>query len=360
MKTAYRHGGDPAFFFTRYQLPSRPVIDFSVNTNWMGPPATIRQRWDELYEALTRYPETNGSGIACYYECRYGVADRHVLGGNGSAELMYRVASMLKPRCATVVTPSFHHYERSLAGAGAQIQFVDERALHTHPAGLTQALSDIADGCDLVMLGNPNNPTGCLMDRTAILTAAARNVNTWFLIDEAFISFVEDETSATLIPHCVESPNVIVFHSLTKFYALPGIRLGAVIASPRVIEQLQRVSPPWMVNTLAEQMIPLLAGEKQYETELLQQLRSEKSRLQHRASEISQIDFQFGAANFAMGSWRGSSNLDDLLRFLLRKGIFVRDCRNFRGIGPEPFRFAIRSTDDNDLLFDALCEVTNG
>ncbi|MBN2527111.1 MAG: pyridoxal phosphate-dependent class II aminotransferase [Deltaproteobacteria bacterium] len=360
MALLYQHGGIPAAAFDRFAMPVRPVMDFSVNTNWMGPPPSIRAQWNGLFSSLDAYPSLHGSAVSDYYLNRYGVPQECILSGNGSAELMYRVALALKPRTAAIVCPSFYHYDRALKSAGTSIRYVAEHVIGDGNDGVTEALCDAVSLCDALILGNPNNPTGRLMNRQSIVDAAKRCPDKWFLVDEAFISFVMNEAASSLLFLRDWPKNLIVFHSLTKFYALPGIRLGAFRASPEMVQKVIGVSPPWMVNSLAEKIAPLLQDAKEYEAQTLTQLRAEVTRLKTRSEGVRHISFTFGAANFATGQWHGSNTLDDLMRPLLARGIFVRDCSNFYGIIPNTFRFAIRSARDNDALFDALNEVACG
>jgi threonine-phosphate decarboxylase len=172
------------------------------------------------------------------------------------------------------------------------------------------------------------------------------------------MDFVDGSNTYSLLKDAIHESNIILFHSLTKFYSLPGIRLGAVISNPDLIFKLSAKSPPWMVNAIAERIAPLLLECHEYETDTRKKLSEEKLRLEREYKKLQGTVVRFGAANFAFGEWKKSAELDDLLSFLLREGLFIRDCRNFTGIQTEAFRFAIGHPEHNDLLLHAFQSVT--
>jgi threonine-phosphate decarboxylase len=152
--------------------------------------------------------------------------------------------------------------------------------------------------------------------------------------------------------------NVVVVHSLTKFYALPGLRLGAVIAHPNVIGRLLYYKEPWTVNTIAESVAKLLLNCGAYEDELRDMILSERERITTLFSTIEGIRLAGGAANFFLAQWNGGCSLDALLSWLAERQLHVRDCRNFLGLEENYFRFAIRRPVENDRLLEALRSAT--
>jgi threonine-phosphate decarboxylase len=354
----YEHGGEPDKLFKRFGMPEQPVIDFSVNLNCMGPPQVIREQWPGLLESAMRYPSVEGAPLADYYTIKYKIPMGSVLPGNGSAELFYRVADYLQPAKAAVLTPAFFHYENAFRANNAQIEFIPiNRVLQDGELSLEKLSHHVAHA-DLLFLGNPNNPTGDLFPREALLQFARSHRNKWLLLDEAFMQFVDEADTTSLLKDSIHEPNIILFHSLTKFYSLPGIRLGAVISNPDLIDKLSAKSPPWMVNSIAERIAPLLLQCHQYETNTRKELTQEKTRLKREYEKLNGVSLHFGAANFAFGEWEKTAELDDLLSFLLQRDLFIRDCRNFTGIHSEAFRFAIGRPEQNDLLLRAFQRVT--
>ncbi len=351
--TSYRHGGMSGLDFRRFNIPERPVIDFSVNLNPFGMPSVVRKTWHKFVEEAGKYPTPDGRGISHFYQQRFGIAPENILGGNGSTELIYLIPRVIPFKRALIVTPSYHDYERATSMAGKEIKHL---ALHPEkdfffPSShrLSEALRDV----DALWLGRPNNPTGTMISKELILTMAARFPETWFFIDEAFVQFTEEwEKESLLLEEPL--PNLLVIHSLTKFYCLPGLRMGAMYGSSDIISRLRYAKEPWTINGIADRIAPQLAHLPDYEERTTVLVRQERQRFIKRAQALEGIDAFPPTACFVLCRWKRTRNLDDLLKHLLSHGISVRDCRNFRGLTDNFFRIGLRTPADNDLLISTL------
>ena len=353
-KEIHLHGGDPAHTQRRLGLEPHPVVDFSVNINPLGPAPGVLQGWPDWSRDIESYPTVTGEPVAQFYQHYWGLEPNGVLPGNGSVALMYHVLGTLRLRKLAIVTPSFHDYTRAAHAVdtptislplSAKVQFAPPS-----PARLAAALED-ADG---LMLGHPNNPTGTLNERAMLLELARHHADKWVLVDEAFIQFVEDCRAKTLLSMQPLPANLLVFHSLTKYYALPGLRLGAVIGHPQTIDMLRRRQEPWPVSRIAERAAQTLLEAQAYEAETQRWIASERQRLMLHLRRIARLRFFRPTANFILGQWCATRDLDDLLRGLLRDDLHVRDCRNFAGLERNYFRFALRSKTENDRLLAAM------
>lgn len=355
--TSHAHGGNAAREFARLGVSERGVIDFSVNVNPLGPPEIIAASWPDFLKEIGRYPSQEGQGVREYYRKRYGLNKSCVLPGNGSIELIYLALRVISLGCVGVVSPSFHDYARAARLDGTRIAYLPLSAGNGFEALSEDVLQKSLTTCDGIIIGNPNNPTGTLFKAETILRLAAAHPEKWFLVDEAFMGFVENGSDFSLISKIPLSKNVLVFHSLTKFYAVPGLRLGAVISHPDTIARICEHKEPWTVNAVAEKAAALLADCATYENETRRLIFTERKRIEKRLGDLQGITVIKPSANFFLARWTASNNLDDLLKFLLERGIFVRDCRNFPGLSIGWFRFAIRLPHENDMLVDALCEA---
>ena len=345
----HRHGGVRQEDFSRWNIVERPVTDFSVNLNPLGPPPVIRERWGDLYSGIEPYPTVNGAGVARYYEKRYGIGPEEFVAGNGSTELIYLLPRALGLRRVVVVTPSYNDYSMASRIAGALIR---PCPLRPEEGGFSPAMDDMREGMkegDALWLGNPNNPTGTLFRAEVIRELAERFPAKWIIVDEAFMPFVEErDLYSLLVPS--RPKNVLVLHSLTKFYALAGIRMGGLAADPDVVRRVRGLKEPWTVNGVAEKIAPLLLECSAYEQESLSLLRKEKSRLHLMLGKVPGLNPVPPSVNFLLCQWTLTEELEDLLRHLLRKGIYVRDCRNFPGLEQNWFRAAVRLPEENDRL----------
>lgn len=348
----HRHGGRAEFDLERLDLSARPVLDFSVNLNPLGPPGIIRERWPDLLEGIESYPSLEGDGVARYYQEKFDISPGHFMAGNGSTEVIYQLPRVLRLNRVAIAVPSYHDYWRACTLAGTEVllyPLLPERNFSPDRDSLIKILNQ----ADALWLGNPNNPTGGLFPEELIRELAETNPEKWIIIDEAFMPFVEgrERPSGTGAP---ARKNILVIHSLTKFYALAGLRLGGIIGHETVISRLKEVKEPWTVNGLADRVAPLLLGCGDYETKSRSIVSEERRRLFRTFETVKDITPYPSSANFILCQWHSTDNLDDLLRHLLSSGIYVRDCRNFHGLEDNYFRTAVRSPAENDQLISAI------
>jgi threonine-phosphate decarboxylase len=253
-----------------------------------------------------------------------------------------------------VINPSFHDYTRACLAAGAELIPVElEPADGFAPPDMVVLEEALTRGNGL-FLGNPNNPTGTVFPRQTLLELATHFPTKWLLVDEAFVQFLDEPEEVSLIRQEPPQENILVFHSLTKFFALPGLRLGAVVGHPDTISRLRPLKEPWSVNRVAEKVALKLIGCADYDSNLTQLIRQERPRVFGRIQEIPGFQAFEPAANFLLARWTQTNDLDDFLSFMLRSGIHFRDCRNFPGLEDNFFRMAIRLEEENDRVLSLM------
>lgn len=349
----YRHGGTPQFDLLRLNLPLKPVLDFSVNLNPLGPPQIIKERWMEIIDGIENYPSQNGDGVVYYYEKRYGISPKNFLAGNGSTEMIYLIPKALGLKRVVVIMPSYHDYFRASIMAGAEVIKYDLLPEYNFSLYKVDKVAERLKAGEALWLANPNNPTGTLFPKEFILELAKKFPEKWIIVDEAFMPFVEErEETSFMVPPT--KPNILIIHSLTKFYSLAGLRLGGIIGDEEVISNIKKIKEPWTVNGVAEKVAPLLLECEDYEAESRNLINRERERFFKTLESINGVIPYPSWTNFILCQWQGSNNLDDLIRYLLSNGLYVRDCRNFTGLEKGYFRFAIRCNEENDRLMTLL------
>ncbi len=353
MNNEHKHGGNPLDDLAKFNLPERKIIDFSVNLNPIGMPGVISENWDELLNAVMDYPSIEGRGIVDFYTYKTGISASEFLAGNGSTELIYLIPRVLKFKKVLIPTPSFHDYERASILAGAEVV--------KYPLDVENGFSFPAEGelisairnVDALWVGRPNNPTAVMFSRDIIIKLAMQFPEKYFIVDEAFIQFVDNWKEESLISS--EKPhNILVIHSFTKFYAIAGLRMGGVIGHRNTIDILKENKEPWSINGIAEKAAILLMDCEEYENDSIEYLHNERERIFKVLSEIEGIQPFPSHANFFLCKWHKTGNLNDLMEYLLKNGIYIRDCRNFPGLEENYFRFGIRSIEENNLFLSLL------
>ncbi|MCP4675301.1 MAG: threonine-phosphate decarboxylase [Deltaproteobacteria bacterium] len=351
---SHKHGGNPRFDLERFGIPPRPVMDFSVNISPLGPPKKVRDAWPQMMEDMSRYPSTDGGAVVRYYGSRFGLPPECVLPGNGSIEMIYLVPRTLRLNHAALISPSFHDYERSLELTGVSITRITLSPDDGFAPPTLERLRRALLQADAIFLGNPNNPTATSFRAADLLDLADEFPDKLILVDEAFVQFLDDFEETTLLCEYRIRRNILVFHSLTKFYAIPGLRIGCVAGHPDTISMLRHHRIPWSVNSVAERVASLLAECGEYESAARKLNSQERERISDRLSDIDSVRLFDASANFFLAEWRATADLDDLLRELLSDGLYVRDCRNFPGLEDGYFRFCVRLPDENDRLISAI------
>ncbi len=348
------HGGNPHPLMNRFGISERPKLDFSVNISPLGLPQPIAEAWPRLLECISTYPSEDGFGVTRYYGARFGLPADAVLPGNGAADLIFLALRSFPIKSVALLSPTFHEYERALTCRDLAIHAIRLDEQRGFAAPDISALASILEQVDALVLCNPNNPTGTDFTAETILSLAEAYYPKQIFVDEAFIQFRDDWRLWTLQRPERLRRNILVFHSLTKLYALPGLRIGAIIGHPETICSLKQCAAPWRVNSLAEHIAPMLIDCVEYETALRNLVDAERKHIFDRLCESNAIRLFKTPANFFLAEWIGDRDLDELLRFLLKDGLFIRDCRNFEGLERDFFRFAIRRPDENRRLSSAL------
>jgi threonine-phosphate decarboxylase len=204
----------------------------------------------------------------------------------------------------------------------------------------------------MAFLCNPNNPTGHVLQRKDVLKIAdaAREIKCMLVVDEAFIDFVPENS---LTEHVKDYPNVMVLRSLTKFYALTGLRVGYGVASKELLESIKEFKEPWTVNNMAQTAAITALDDKEYIEETRELIAKEKEYLESAFQELG-VPFFPSAVNFYLLK---IDRAGDIVSKLRRKGILVRGCSNFRGLDDSYIRVAVRSHEQNEILLKELAEL---
>ena len=213
------------------------------------------------------------------------------------------------------------------------------------------ALAKQLRGREIVFLCQPNNPTGLLFDADELRRTASANPSTIFVIDEAFGPFVQELDSLTRN----RPENVIVLLSLTKIYAIPGLRLGCAIADPEIINSIRRIQPAWSVSTIAQAVGLAALKDTEYVTESRRYVAEQRRILVAELESIPNITVFPGEANFLLLRIdRNDLDAKTLAKRMLADGIAIRVCDNFVGLDHRFFRIAVRTADENIRFCESL------
>jgi threonine-phosphate decarboxylase len=350
------HGANPHHVYERVgiDVPER-VLDFSENVNPAGPPSSIQQRWPDFLGQLSAYPDPQGEPFLTAAADFHGVSKTSMFAGNGAAELLALIAERYRGKRAVVVHPTFSEYEATLTAKHVEIVRVTASAANAFRLPV-QDIMRAMDGAAVLYLCTPNNPTGILPEQHELATIIrhAQEIGCEVVLDEAFIDFVDE--SLSFIAQIKEHRHVLVVRSMTKMYAIPGIRLGYVIADPTIIQEIKALAPHWNVNGIAAQIGTSCLQEEAYRQQAIdysnRQRESMKAFLQAQGCIVTD-----SVTNFLSFKPPEGQEAQELYRMLLEKGIVLRHTENFRGMDGEWLRIGMKNEADMALLQCVLEEI---
>lgn len=349
------HGGNLNWAAQLAGCSPSVILDFSASINPLGPPESALKAIQGGLSSLKHYPDPNYSQLREALGKWHNLDSNLIIPGNGAAELLTWSGRELATLDAVyLLTPAFRDYTRALEAFGAKITPcpLNVARMAQKTAEREDLILDVpsSENCGL-LLNNPHNPTGQLFSRRSILPYLEQFA--LVVIDEAFMDFLPPEEQESLIREVENYPNLVVLRSLTKFYSLPGLRIGYAVAHPDRLKQWQKWRDPWAVNSLAAEVAIAVVEDTAFQQQTWDWLKKARSRFYHDLASISGLSPLPGAANFFLIATDFSAT--ELQAQLLQEfQILIRDCLSFPELGDHYFRVAIRQQEDNQKLTQAI------
>ena len=317
------HGGVNYAELKAMNLTPEEVIDFSGGSNPSMPPPGIRKILNSI--AINQYPDSEATELRQRLSEKLGVAPDNILAGNGAVELIRLIALDYFGHgdSVLILAPTFGEYEVACQIVGAVVFKQWARAEEDFAPRVEETIRLVKQRHPKgIFICNPNNPTGHYLSRQEVEAILEAGVNTLLILDEAYIAFVDESWSSRDL---ISRGNAIIVRSMTKDYALAGLRLGYAIANQEIIESLRRVRPPWNVNVVAQKAGVIALEDTDYLERCEQEVRQVKQFL---TTELYRSGFTVvpSKANFFLVR---VGNARDFRSALLKHGILVRDCTSF-------------------------------
>lgn len=326
-------------------------LDVSINVNPMGMPESVRQALLHAVSDCTKYPDPEVEQLTEAVRKGLGVKETSILFGNGASELFQAVVHTIRPKKTLIPVPSFYGYEYAANCVDGEICYYAMKKENEY--SLDEGIfTELAKGVDLVFLANPNNPTGCLLDREFLeqVLIYCKEKQIYVVLDECFIEFCEEGTS--MLPKLAEYPNLMLVRAFTKIFAIPGVRIGYLLCeNAALIQEIKRHLPEWNLSTFAQAAGIACASEWEFVERTRAFLKEERHFLAEGLRKAGFTVFP-GAANFLLVQTE-----IPLYEALLKQKILVRDCSNFRGLGKGFYRIAVKSREENETLLEKIGEL---
>jgi len=357
------HGGD---VYTDGLLLGRELIDYSSNINPLGVPKSFIDNINNAVIALTRYPDIQYRSVLSALKEYTNCPSEYFVLGNGAAEIIDLVIACHKS--LLIVVPSFVEYEIDAEKWNCRIEYSylkeeinSKDLLKTEYAQLSYDYEDILNKLqkvDAVILGNPNNPNGNIIDKGQFqkIIKYCENNNKVIIIDEAFIEFTGD-SQHSFISEVKKYKCLFIIRALTKFFAMPGIRFGYGISSnATLLKNIKEKQNPWNINCFAEVAVTHVLKDSEYIEKSKEWISGERPRFLNLLKNSSFIDKVFLTyANYVLCKLNGLAfnsgiTSEEFYKLCLDQGFVIRKADNFRGLDKQYIRLAIKDRSSNEKL----------
>ena len=382
------HGGNIYKIFREKNI--KEILDYSSNINPYGIPESLKKRITENLEILERYPDPD------YIELRQKLAYlnkvdiSNIILGNGATEIIFLFMEVINPQKLLIVSPTFGEYERAVKATervenssilgdshkkkydeksfGKQkieIEYFELKESDDFKLNISNLKNELAKKYNLLIICNPNNPTGKFLklDETEEILKECNKYNTKLFIDEAFIDFLKDGMKESIINTKENRYNLFVTRAFTKFFAIPGLRLGYGIYFDKKLEKrISEKKEPWSVNNIAEMAGLTVLDDTKYIEETLKWIEEEKIYMYEKLNKISGIKVYETEVNFITGKideklFSEGLNVKILREKMLEQGILIRDASNFNFLDERFFRLAIKNRKNNNRVIETLKKI---
>lgn len=356
MSHSYDHGGNIHAAARKLGVPPDEICDFSASINPLGLSPFVRKSIICALDGLVHYPDSS------HHDLKQALAHHHRLSAdnfaiaNGSTELIYHLPAMLHGRKALIISPSFSEYVRALAQQHWEVQHFILTPENNFSIDTDRLRHVLEEGFDALYLCNPGNPNGTLYPQRVIeqIYSLCISTGTFLVLDEAFMDFCEDASDKRVI---VRGDNGIILRSMTKFFGIPGLRLGYAICSTTLAERLDAMGGPWSVNSLALAAGTAALADLEFTRRSMEFIRAERRFLFEQLERFQQLMVYPSSANFLLCRIKEGLNSLELKERLFHQRILVRDCSNFMGLDGRYFRVAVRTHAENERLLAGLRRI---
>lgn len=348
------HGANVDNMAKKFGKNENDIIDFSSNVN----PHIISDLGKYVLEGLEKsrsYPDINYTNLRNNISDYIKVDSELIIPGNGATEIIYLLMKSIKRRLA-ILNPTFSEY-----GRGAKLNNLEIIDFHLKEENnFSIDLDEIQknmDKFDSLFICNPNNPNGKVKDLNELLDLMIEN-DKLLIVDETFMEFVGEEEKYSLINKIEQTPNLFILKAVTKFFGMPGLRLGyGVTSNKQIIKNIYEYKEPWTINSFAENLSNYLFKDKEYINGSKDYYINERKFMLEELRKISRLKVYDTDTNFVLIKLDDDEANSLKLELFEKYNILIRDASNFNGLDKSYIRVAIKSHNDNKVLIESLRKI---
>ncbi len=335
------------------------VLDFSASINPLGPPQAALDEYHAAAGAISSYPPAYPEKLTARIADWLGIGATEIIAGNGSTQLIHLFARVYQLMASYVAIPTFSEFANAIALNNCTPYALELSPEHAFIIRLEDVARAMRHRAQAVFIGRPNSPTGSMVPLAEAeeIARECERFHAFCVFDEAFIDFAERAESAITLMRTIperQRKGLVIIGSLTKIFAIPGLRVGFLAGPSAMIEELRAQLEPWSLNIVAERVaLACLEQAGEFGRHTREWLVPERAYLRDQLSSIPTVHVFPSAANFLMLQVNERKDGATFAEFMLQNGIAVRDLRAMPGCGAGFYRVAVRLRNDNARLIAA-------
>lgn len=361
MKDTQLHGGDLDVISRLYGIPKEKIVNFSGNVNPLGLPEEVKAAIKDNLSVICDYPDVSYLKLKKAIASYTGAEAESILVGNGSTELISTYIKTLSPKESIIISPAYSEYQRELEIAGSSITLFPLKEEEGFVLDLKALKELVTDKTGLVVLCNPNNPTGSYVTEEKLreLLTCLRTHGAYLMVDETYIEFADDVKTVSAMPLTREFENLFIIRGTSKFFACPGLRLGySACSDSELREKAAAFKDPWSVNSYAELAGCVMFTAEGFINKTRSLIISERNKIRAELASWKNIRLYDTQSNFFMFKLlREDITAQDIFEKLISKNLLIRDCSSFPYLDGHFIRFCIQSPEENSILLKELKEI---
>ena len=352
------HGGNIYQLSTKLGCQVSDIVDMSSNVNPLGPMPELLNHLTACMDSVAHLPQVDALAIRTAFAEQHNLDPQLVTAGNGSTQWIYALPLALKAQQALILGPAYADYADACAMHGTAVQYWLTSAEHLFNFDFSK-LSKIIAGMDLVFICNPNNPTGRLIPKEALVELCRSQPNTIFVIDESYLPFVPQSDSHSLLDSRLT--NAIIITSMSKIYRLPGLRIGFIKTSQNIIRLLAPYDLPWAVNSLASAAVLWLMQNQKLVAPFIDRSRhfiqNERALFYQRLANIEGLICFESCTSYILIQLPENINSKAVWEAMAEERLLIRDCSNFHGLSSRFIRISLKDPENNRKAAEILRHI---
>lgn len=350
------HGGDLDIISRNYNIPKDKIINFAGNVNPLGLPHSVKEIITKNADSVINYPDVSYIDLRRAISEYTGVNPKNIMVGNGSTELISLFIKTVAPKMSIVISPAYSEYLKEIKKAGSEYTLLpleEEQSFHLNIDNL-----NITENTDLIVLCNPNNPTGSYLsiDEIEQILIKCKNNNTFLMIDETYVEFSEPAQHVSAMPLIEKYDNLFIIRGTSKFFACPGLRLGyGACSNEEFKNKINEGKDPWSVNTLAALAGEVMFTDREFINNTIKLINSEREYVFKELSKIKDLKLFKTQSNFILAKiLRKYITSSYVFEQMIKEQLLIRDAKDFPYLNDSFIRFCILDRESNNKLIEKM------